>query len=59
MPRHPIDQPKPHDSAIRLREFLRILRASLPRPASLTLQRRATEQLPLVQFVRIARGRQV
>lgn len=59
MPRHPIDQPNNTDNAIRLREFLRILRNALPRPASLMLQRRATEQLPLTQYVRIARGRQV
>lgn len=59
MPRHPNDQPGSNDSAIRLREFLRILRNAMPRPASLTLQRRATEQLPLAQYVRIARSKQV
>jgi hypothetical protein len=54
MPRHIVDKPKSYDSALRLRQFLRIARASVPNPASLILQRRARERPGTLQFIRIA-----
>jgi hypothetical protein len=58
MQRHIVDKPKSYNSAIRLREFLRIARNARPHWASLTLQRRAKERPGLVQFIRIAREQQ-
>lgn len=58
MPRHIMDTPKTYDSAVPLREFLRIARTERPHRATLKLQRRATEHSGLVQFIRIAREQQ-
>ena len=54
MQRHIVDKPKSYNSAIRLREFLRIARSARPHRSSLTLQRRAQERMGLVQFIKIA-----
>ena len=58
MQRHITDRPKTTDSLPRLREFLRIARMARPHQASLMLQRRASERVGLVQFIRIAREQQ-
>ncbi len=56
MQRHIADRPTTYDSAIKLREYVRIAREHLPNRASKTLQRRAAETVSLAQFIRIARG---
>ena len=55
MKRHILDKPRSTDTAIRLREFLRIGRAQTPHSSSLILQRRTREQVNLLRFVTIAR----
>ncbi len=56
MQRHIVDKPKSYNSALRLREFLRIARYARPHWASLMLQRRPQERVALLQFAKIARA---
>jgi hypothetical protein len=56
--RHPIDRFRA-GGASRLTAFLQLARQAAPRPATLALQRRASEpgRAGLTQALRIARGR--
>lgn len=59
MRRHLLDRPAPDDRISRLQAFLRIERAEQASPASRALQRqpRPERPQPLVEVLRIARGR--
>ncbi|KAJ57146.1 hypothetical protein ACMU_01240 [Actibacterium mucosum KCTC 23349] len=43
MKRHPIDQTKPRLNGARLTRFLRLERSGMPRPATVSLQRRPAD----------------